>query len=427
MGRTLPLLGDRGHTPEARVLLASLHLDRNRLEDSGIEHLSVAQWNELVTLAGYQRVRPLLHQRLFSSGHWRHAPEGAWQRLDHECRAIAMRLMRMHGELSIILRTLSEAGIPTIVLKGACLGPVVYRNIALREMMDLDIMVPRERMKHAAEQLLGLAYQELDPFPVDWNVIFSHHVTVTKSGASVIELHWTTPPPDQITSMDPGRLWQSAIPMNTNGTDTFCLSPGNQLLHLCLHASFQHQFEFGLRPSCDIAHVIAHYGAELDWDDILRTSEQGGWSRGVLLALGLARDLIGANLPLAVTRALAPSQLGPGLTIAHELVWTTPLETAAFAAGLTELSPDLSWHARLGALRRRIFLPKRELRATSATPSGDWWWLLYGRRLSYLLRQHTGTAIRLLAGRDRTMNELAKRRNHMRTWLSQKEPAPRIR
>jgi hypothetical protein len=69
------------------------------------------------------------------------------------------------------------------------------------------------------------------------------------------------------------------------------------LLHLCLHTSYQHQFAFGLRPSCDIAETIACFGSTLDWRTLTERAERWGWQRGVYLALQLAKELAGADVP----------------------------------------------------------------------------------------------------------------------------------
>jgi hypothetical protein len=59
----------------------------------------------------------------------------------------ALRNMRRCHELSKVLRILQNDGIPVIVLKGAALAEVVYGNIALRSMSDVDLLVKKGSIK----------------------------------------------------------------------------------------------------------------------------------------------------------------------------------------------------------------------------------------------------------------------------------------
>ncbi len=409
-------LAERGSTPEARVLLASLHQDRNRLDQSGIESLSPAQWDHLVTLAGQQRVRPLLHRRLFETGRWRLAPEQRWHKLDDECRGIAMRKMRMHSELARILEALDSAGIPTIVLKGAYLGPVVYKNIALREMNDLDIMVPLTQWRPAVERLTSIGYETLRSFAAESNPAVSHHVSLVKPGAAKVEVHWTITLPTLAGEIDLERLWHSARALPDQGTKARSLSPTDQLLHLCYHASFLHQFEFGLRPSCDLQHLIAFHGEELDWKEIEDEACRRSWSRGVGLTLALSNALVGTDAPDDVMGALGADD--EALTIAAQLCWATPTEIRDVYTGLADLGGDTTWSTKLHVLRARIFTPPAELQAMyGVPPTARWWRLLYVRRFGYLVGTYAVMAARLLVASDESTSALARSRTQLRRWL----------
>src|SRR5438046_343051 len=51
------------------------------------------------------------------------------------------------------LEVLAEAGIETMVLKGAALAPGYYGDIAARVMLDVDILVRAERAREANDAL----------------------------------------------------------------------------------------------------------------------------------------------------------------------------------------------------------------------------------------------------------------------------------
>lgn len=412
-------LEERGNTPEIRVLLAALHLDRSRLDKSGIERLTDIQWDELITIAGYQRVRPLLHERLFQTGRWQLAPERSWNRLVDECRTIAMQKIRMHAELSTILTSLSRAGIATIVLKGAHLGPLIYNNIALREMNDLDIMVRRDQLADAVGRVMAAGYRGLYEISVDADVRLSHHVTRLINGVTGLELHWNICPPHGPTTIDPEVLWQRARPVRLDRVETLVLPAEDLVLHLCFHASFHHGFEFGLRPAVDLAHAIGTSQPSVDWDAAIRTAEERHWSRGVAVALQLARELAGADVPEDVIRRMAPTGIDPAVAQARQLTWLTPAEIRRFAVGLSPLGDGESLGRSFRAAFRQVFLPRKELTALYHVQEDTWWWpALVASRTGDLLWRHGAMSLRLLAGRDRKLRDLARRRSRVRAWLS---------
>jgi hypothetical protein len=81
------------------------------------------------------------------------------------------------------------------------------------------------------------------------------------------------------------------------------LSPEDLLLHLCLHSAYGHgwkQFDGGLRQLADIAAVVRHHAATLDWHRVGQRAHDWRAERCVWLGLVTARDLLQAPVPDAV-------------------------------------------------------------------------------------------------------------------------------
>src|SRR4051812_21498162 len=66
----------------------------------------------------------------------------------------------------IALRDLRQAGIETIVLKGAALSVSQYRDLGVRQMGDFDVLVPRRRVTEAIDALrVSLEPHPASPHP----------------------------------------------------------------------------------------------------------------------------------------------------------------------------------------------------------------------------------------------------------------------
>jgi hypothetical protein len=400
------------------LLLACLQASPRQHEVAlAAETLDEAGWQRFGKLAAEQRVRPLVRAALTKHG----GPgisAAILRSLDEQCRQIAMGMLAKHGELTHIVRELAAADIPVIVLKGACLGRFVYRDIAAREMNDLDVLVPRECLQPAAEVLLDRGYKPRKPFSVAADLTFMHHLPTFVKGSMAVEIHWNVTQPGRVYTIDPAELWRRAVAMPIANVATLRLCLEDLLLHLCVHSSYQHQFECGLRPSCDIAALVCRYGDQIDWDAVCRRSEQWRWSRGVYVALALSRRLVGAEVPPEVMVRLEGPGSADAIASADRLLWTAPGELAAFVPGVGVFGTHAGWSHRIRRGLARLVLSRAELAwMYSIPPDTPWLLLYYVRRAGYLLRMHAPSAMRLIAGRNPELLALAERRERMERWL----------
>ena len=69
-------------------------------------------------------------------------------------------------------------------------------------------------------------------------------------------------------------FWQTTLPVTVGTSTARVLGPEAQILHLCLHI-FQHRgqaWAFSLRLLHDIAQVLTHYRAQIDWEMLLQNA-----------------------------------------------------------------------------------------------------------------------------------------------------------
>ncbi len=180
------------------------------------------------------------------------------------------RNTRTLRELARLLRALRAAGIETLLLKGAALGVAVYRNVGLRPMGDIDLLVRHEDAARALAILEGLGYAafgaETRPgasLEYENEVALRHPEHVTP-----VELHWDLlDSPHYQSVLDMRWFWNTALPVEFEGVSALILGPEAQLLHLCSHLMLHHGGASGhLLWYHDIAEVLVAYGAAINWD-----------------------------------------------------------------------------------------------------------------------------------------------------------------
>ncbi len=294
------------------ILLACLHRDESRLDPAALSALTDQEWTALIEMATRHGVAPLLYRRLKASTLTGCIPNEVLDRLRGVYLNTAACNVRLYEELRPLLLALHEVGIPVLVLKGAYLAENVYRNIALRPMSDIDLLVPASRAREAWRVVKALGYRLIYPATETLIPSFGKDFVCQKPGGFVpVEVHWTIRITDEKDCMDDEELWQNArtVRIAEMKIDTATLSVEDFLLHLCLHASCQHEFDFGLRALCDIAIFIERFEPEIDWPALRARVSRHHWRKGVYLILHLASARTGAAVPVEVLTALKPADL----------------------------------------------------------------------------------------------------------------------
>lgn len=386
-------------------------------------HLTPVQWHALIALAEQQRIAAQLYQRLIDHGLLFLLPAAAAVRLRAAYRTNAMRNLNLYSDLVQFLKALQVAAIPAIVLKGTYLAHAVYPNLAQRYMVDFDLMVYEDALPTVIEIAATLGYHPIAPVILDNSKALHHHLPrfVKPHGVASVEIHWTITRPDQAYTITMAGLWERAQPFSLPGVTSLALSHEDLLLHLCLHATYHHHFLQGVRPLCDITETVSRYGETMDWDALCQRAQAWGWSKGVYLALYLAKVFLNAAIPEPVLTALEPAHVSPQLVAIAKTHLFAAYEQ--FGTGTSsefmQVVGEGSLPARLRLLWHRMFLSRPELAYVYHLPVDSPKLPLYHFvRLWELLLRYRRLVWQWLCG-DAEFSHTKRQRNDFIQWLEQ--------
>ena len=130
--------GAQGPWPQG----AQLELLRAVLFEGDEAAAAWSRWRRLVSLdqadLGSGRLLPLAYRRLLAAG----IDDPERERIKGTYRLTWTRNHLLLREVAPVMRSLRAAGIPTMVLKGAALTALQYRDPGVRSMADIDLLVP---------------------------------------------------------------------------------------------------------------------------------------------------------------------------------------------------------------------------------------------------------------------------------------------
>lgn len=246
--------------------------------------------------------------------------------------------LRLHS-LAGLLDRFCEAGIPTLVLKGAALALRYYADVGLRPMDDADVLVPTERALEAVGLLRRLGWRERhyrESSHVNPTIIAVRHSwEFSNEAGDRVDLHWHA----LFTSCFPGAdepLWRNAEPLTIGGVPSLTLSATDALIHTCAHGGHWNLLP-PVRWVSDAIHILRSEAHHIDWQRLVSLVQWLGVTLHVRDSLGYLIERFDAPIPAEVLTQLSRT---PGSGEEHRAY-------ACLSSAPTGLLPSFGrvWHS----------------------------------------------------------------------------------
>ena len=388
-----------------------------------MSHTDAEQWDALITEAHHQTVAPLLFTLLLNlnKSHGLEIPQQ--EKLYQTYLSTATQNMLTLHDTEIILAALQKSGIPAAGLKGIYLLENVYGDIGARSMSDIDLLIKRRDLAECTSILEELGYRATGYFSLDDKNIDTKHVPpMQNTGGAMVEVHWTLLEEDEPFTIDAEALWQRTVPARFANVDAFALGVEDLILHLCLHLTYQHYLNLGLRGLMDIALIIHKFGEKIDWNKLVEIAKSWGSERVTALTLKLVETQLNVPFPSEVIFALLPHGIEPSLLENArrqllERVWFDD----RFTPDMLEMSAQKNLLSKVKIGLQRVFIPRLALARTYNVPPTSLKILgLYWVRLKYLIRNYGKTLVRLQRGKEETRpaRQKAELSKSLHEWMT---------
>lgn len=292
-------------------------------------------------------LRPLLARALSERG------VALPARMQEERLALSAHSLRLTHALIEIQQVFAAREIRLLGYKGPALAALLHQNVALREFLDLDLLISLPDLSAAIaalEQMGYIADQHLTAKQDrDFRATASNFTFLNRETGVSVELHWQIALRYSGVCFDFEDLWKRRTQVDVAGESIATFSPSDQLLVLALHGA-RHFWE-SLCWAADIAYLLRR--SDLDFAAVwpkaasLKLAGLAAW------ALRLAHDCFGSNIP-PIPNEVPPPSVDRALALSHRRINAdivapelTFSEHAAFARLLGPTSTQLVYFARL--------------------------------------------------------------------------------
>jgi len=261
-------------------------------------------WRSQVNLAridaGTMRLLPLLYQNLRGQG----VDDPMLNQLKPFYRSSwFMNKLLLRAAVEPIA-ALKEAGIPTLVLKGAALIAQYSTEAEARPMGDVDVFVPTRHARKGIEIIGGCGWRPKGPLPN--NSLFQAYLAVKhghgfqNASGQIIDFHWHVMDECIDRSVDEDFLMH-AVPVKIEGMETMALNPADQILHVCVHGA-RWSPDPSLRWAADVMTILNRKDTFIDWDRLCRNAGELRLTLPLREALGYLKRRLDAPIPADVLK-----------------------------------------------------------------------------------------------------------------------------
>ncbi|MFC1488446.1 nucleotidyltransferase family protein [Thermodesulfobacteriota bacterium] len=209
-------------------------------------------------------------------------------------------------KMAAILNAFHNAGIRTMVLKGAALTVLHYRDYGLRPMADFDLLVPTEQALAAIDLLVDLGWKPIDKsLKTIAKSLFHktrHAEGFKDANGSELDLHWHV----LIECLKPNSdidFWNDAMEMKIKNIATRALSVTDQLFHICVHGG-KYCDVSPIRWIADAIMILNTSRSDIDWDRLIVQAEKRRLVLPIKETLSYLKNKFDASIPQVIIENL---------------------------------------------------------------------------------------------------------------------------
>jgi hypothetical protein len=287
---------------ENHILLAIAKFELNDNELSFIEQqLSlITDWDEFYYRAiklGMGSMVTFQYQKLKTKTL---IPENVNSRFNTIYHRSLVRNIFLYEQYRKIQNTLSEKGIAIIPLKGIYLAETFYKDIGLRQMSDIDLLVKEEDSFKSIQILSESGYVAKGRIKSEFikSQIGAKHLPTMVQNDVFVEIHYRVQVDNTPSTFDMEDYWKSAKSTTLFNTQTFALSPENLLQYLCIHLeSHFNEGKIQLYQFTDLLILLQKHDQSLNWDLFTKSCISNNCVKNVGKILFLLLKFFSVNFP----------------------------------------------------------------------------------------------------------------------------------
>ena len=260
--------------PEQKIMFLSCPLKPLQQElDTIDEQLPlVGDWNYFLRLLIDRGVAPLFYIKLPLLKRKDVIPQNVQAILMQTYYKVLGRNMLLYKVLSEIVDVLNKNKIKVVLLKGLYVAEHFYKDIALRQSSDIDLLVEEKDGQQAVELIKALGFHnivsEISEFIGENN--YKIHYSPLMREDVIVEVHHRLHKESSDYALQVQDMIDSSEAVTVAGREMFAFNVFDILIYACVHTD-KHSREGYTQFTgyFDITNILAIYGDTFDWEKFI--------------------------------------------------------------------------------------------------------------------------------------------------------------
>lgn len=164
-------------------------------------------------------------------------------------------------DMARVVDNLQSSGIKTMLLKGAAMSLLYYKNNGARPMADIDVLVPYAKARLAHDVLIAAGWMPMGTFN-EGLLGYGCSLSFTNPRGQGFDLHWRLF--NGCCQSEENDFWESAVPVKITGVATLAPNPTDMLFHTIIHGVAWNP-EPPIRWVTDTISLIHSPDVDIDW------------------------------------------------------------------------------------------------------------------------------------------------------------------
>lgn len=255
-------------------------------------------WDLFYKISSSHQVRPVVYKVL----HKYAIPADVKNRLQADCRLIALHNFEQTGEMIKLFGQMHNAGITAIPYKGSIYAIDYYKDIGLREFSDIDFLINLNELEATKIIFKQLGYQDKSEVPIEFRATHLNHTReynfdLYKNDIRKyhVEFHWFTASAviDFPTPLPVSVLFKGLEEREINGNKVNVLNSSYHLLAMVTHHGLNQRWSV-MKYIVDLAMILKN-GSGLQPSEIINISKTYGFNNALNIGLYISSHLLGIN------------------------------------------------------------------------------------------------------------------------------------
>jgi len=281
------------------LLLCNDSLTTEETEEAAVLGAEISDWGRFTDLAVRNGIAAFILENILEHNLQHLLPEEELNRLHAFKNKTLARVTFLNAAAAEITGILDKHGIKTVLLKGAALEATVYGSRGLRQMNDIDILVPENRCMEAWDIIHKHGYEDRPlKSPLYKKIVteLGNHLPELHARGISVDIHHSLFQQHgrQLTA----RGIDEALPVNVSGVRSYVLPPRLAFLGMIKHIQ-KHgvKGEFQVRLYLDLFLLLKHNRDEILCPALAEEAADAGILNDLYVVMYLLSYYLKADIP----------------------------------------------------------------------------------------------------------------------------------